>query len=139
LCPLHHFGAFSISFSVNFMDARKEEQLFQNGIDAFNSMHFYEAHEHWEEVWLETPNPEKLFLQGLIQVAAAFHHYSRENRLGTRNLLHSGLSKLECFPDTHWGISVDPLRTALREWLRDLKAGKTPVRTKIPQIHVSRV
>jgi len=32
-----------------------------------------------EEVWLETVNPEKMFLQGLIQVAAAFHHHSRAN------------------------------------------------------------
>ncbi len=64
------------------MDSSRNDRLFQKGLDAFNSAHFYDAHEHWEEVWLETPNPEKLFLQGLIQVAAAFHHYSRDNSAG---------------------------------------------------------
>ena len=58
------------------MDSHEKDRLYQKGLEAFNSGHFYEAHEHWEEVWLETPNPDKMFLQGLIQVAAAFHHYS---------------------------------------------------------------
>src|SRR5271166_2458385 len=72
------------------MDHHAKDRLFQKGLEAFNSAHFYDAHEHWEEVWLETQNPEKMFLQGLIQVAAAFHHHSRSNRQGTQNLLLAG-------------------------------------------------
>ena len=45
-----------------------------------------------------------MFLQGLIQVAAAFHHYSRANSLSTRNLLHAGLLKLDFFPEEHRGL-----------------------------------
>ena len=37
---------------------------------------------------------EKLFLQGLIQLAVGFHHYQKGNRVGTKNLLTSGLEKL---------------------------------------------
>jgi len=118
------------------MDSNKKARLFQKGLEAFNSAHFYDAHEHWEEVWLETPNPEKMFLQGLIQVAAAFHHYSRSNCLGTKNLLQAGLIKLECFPDQHWGLAIEPLRAAVRRWLVDLEAGKNPEHTKIPKIQV---
>jgi uncharacterized protein len=116
------------------MDSLKKDRLFQKGLDAFNSGHFYDAHEHWEEVWLESRNPEKMFLQGLIQVAAAFHHYSRANNLGCRNLLHAGLLKLEFFPEEHWGLAIEPLRASVRQWLVPLRAGENPVKVQIPRI-----
>lgn len=116
------------------MDPLTKDRLFQKGLEAFNSEHFYDAHEHWEEVWLETQNPEKIFLQGLIQVAAAFHHYSRANSLGCRNLLQAGLLKLDFFPEEHWGLAIEPLRVSVRQWLVPLRAGEIPVRVKIPRI-----
>ena len=120
------------------MDREKEIRLFQRGLEAFNSAHFYDAHEHWEEVWLETPNPEKMFLQGLIQIAAAFHHYSRANCRGTRNLLHAGLTKLDSFPGTHRGLEIELLREAARFWLAALDAGENPEEGRIPVIHSCR-
>ena len=106
------------------MDAQEKDRLYQKGLDAFNSGRFYEAHEHWEEVWLKTANPDKMFLQGLIQVAAAFHHHSRDNFLGTRNLLRAGLLKLDCFPNIHGGLQIEALRQGVRGWLDDLEAGE---------------
>jgi predicted metal-dependent hydrolase len=116
------------------MDSHAKDRLFQKGLEAFNSAHFYDAHEIWEEIWLETANPEKMFLQGLIQVAAAFHHYCRDNSLGCRNLLQAGLTKLEQFPTQHRGIEIEPLRTSVRVWLTVLKTGETPEDAKIPII-----
>jgi predicted metal-dependent hydrolase len=116
------------------MDSHDKDRLFQKGLEAFNSGHFYDAHEHWEEVWLETPNPEKMFLQGLIQIAAAFHHYSRENRLGTQNLLQAGLAKIEPFPQVHRRLELEPLRVAVRRWLAALDTGEDPPSEEIPHI-----
>jgi predicted metal-dependent hydrolase len=116
------------------MDSHKKDRLYQKGLEAFNSAHFYDAHEHWEEVWLETPNPDKMFLQGLIQVAAAFHHYSRANLEGTRNLLQAGLVKLDCFPEVHGGLEIAALREAVREWLAALRTGEIPASRKPPKI-----
>ena len=116
------------------MDPREKDRLYQKGLEAFNSAHFYDAHEHWEEVWLETPNPDKKFLQGLIQVAAAFHHYSRANLPGTRNLLQAGLLKLNSFPEVHGGLEIEALREAVREWLAALDVGEIPASRKPPRI-----
>jgi len=116
------------------MDSHQRDRLYQKGLEAFNSAHFYDAHEHWEEVWLETPNPDKMFLQGLIQVAAAFHHYSRANLQGTRNLLQAGLLKLNCFPEVHGGLEIGALRQAVRGWLAALEAGEIPETRKPPRI-----
>jgi predicted metal-dependent hydrolase len=65
------------------------------GLRCFHSGAFFEAHEHWESVWLMTEEPEKTFLQGLIQVAAAFHHFQRGNCAGTISLLRSALRRLD--------------------------------------------
>jgi len=116
------------------IESHEKDRLYQKGLEAFNSAHFYDAHELWEEVWLETPNPDKMFLQGLIQVAAAFHHYSRANLLGTRNLLQAGLLKLDCFPEVHGGLEIETLREAVRGWLAALEAGEIPESKKLPRI-----
>jgi len=120
------------------MDDREKNRLYQEGLEAFNSARFYDAHEHWEEVWLKTPNPEKIFLQGLIQVAAAFHHHSRANLLGARNLLREGLLKLDRFPGIYGELEIETLRVTVREWLADFDAGEIPMSRKIPRIDRSR-
>ena len=120
------------------MNSHDKDRLFRKGLEAFNSGRFYDAHEHWEEVWLETLDPEKMFLQGLIQVAAAFHHYSRANRQGTQNLLQAGLAKIERFPHAHRGLELEPLRVAVRRWLAALEGGEDPAKEKIPRIEFHR-
>src|SRR6266481_4010844 len=118
------------------MKSHDIDRLFRKGLEAFNSGRFYEAHEHWEEVWLQTLDPEKMFLQGLIQVAAAFHHYSKANRQGTRNLLQAGLTKIERFPHAHKGLEVEHLRIAVRRWLAALESGADLAKDEIPRINL---
>ena len=116
------------------MDSEDKDRLFRRGLEAFNSGRFFDAHEHWEEVWLETLDPEKMFLQGLIQVAAAFHHYTRENRQGTRNLLQAGLAKIDRFPHVHRGLALEALRIAVRQWVEALDGGEDPAEDEFPHI-----
>jgi uncharacterized protein len=93
------------------------------GLRLYRDGEFFEAHEAWESVWLQSQEPEKMFLQGLIQVTAAFHHLQRNNRLGTARLLKAALAKLERYPARFGGISVDALRDDIHEWLQALDAG----------------
>ena len=116
------------------MDPREKNRLFQAGIEAFNTLHFFEAHEHWEEVWLRTPLPEKLYLQGLIQIAAAFHHRSQSNLDGAKSLLRAGLIKLEPCPATQFGIDVQSLREAARGWLIALDEGVVSQEFPLPRV-----
>ncbi len=111
---------------------------FREGLERFNRGEYFEAHESWEEVWLKSPEPDKTFLQGIIQVAAAFHHYNRRNRRGTRSLLEAGLIKLERFPARRRGINLRALREAVRWWIASLDAGKAPPLKRIPRIGSAR-
>lgn len=49
-------------------------ERFAEGVASYRAGRFYEAHEHWEVLWRDEPEPgRKTFLQGLILVAAAMH------------------------------------------------------------------
>jgi predicted metal-dependent hydrolase len=103
-----------------------EKDKFHEGFDRFNRREFFGAHESWEEIWLHAPKHEKAFLQGIIQVAAGFHHYQRSNRAGCESLLIGGLRKLERYPDSHGGIALASLRSSVRWWLAELCQGRIP-------------
>jgi predicted metal-dependent hydrolase len=104
------------------------------GLRLYTAGEFFAAHEAWESVWLPAQEPEKTFLQGLIQVTAAFHHWHRENRLGTSRLLHAALGRLDRYPACFAGISVDLLCDDIRVWLRALEVG-----APAPQRGVARI
>ena len=99
------------------------EGALAEGLRLYDAGEFFAAHEAWESVWLLAREPEKTFLQGLIQVTAAFHHLQRDNLLGTTRLLQAALGRLERYPAYFGGISVDLLRDDIREWLKTLEAG----------------
>ncbi|HXY03984.1 MAG TPA: DUF309 domain-containing protein, partial [Terriglobales bacterium] len=67
---------------------------FTRGIVLFNQGHFFEAHEVLEDVWRAAPAQEKKFLQGLVQLAVAFHHHSTGNCVGMRSVMERGIRNL---------------------------------------------
>src|ERR1700761_3206549 len=94
------------------------------GLRLYDAGEFFAAHEAWESVWLEAQEPDKTFLQGLIQVAAAFHHLQRNNPLGTGRLLHAALRRLERYPAGFGGISVTTLCNDIRNRIQALNANE---------------
>lgn len=97
-----------------------ETAALANGLACYRGCEFFEAHEHWESEWLRLAEPEKTFLQSLIQISAAFHHLQRKNKAGTRSLLTRALRRLEHYPDEYGGVGVEALRQSLHAWLRAL-------------------
>ena len=116
------------------MNLSENSSKFQYGVSLFNSRQFFEAHETWEEIWLQSAEPEKAFLQGIIQIAAAFHHYLRGNSPGCRSLLNAGLLRLTECPSDFRGIALDSLRENAREWTAQLAEGHDPGPSRVPRI-----
>ena len=112
------------------------EEKFRAGIELFNGREFFKAHEVWEELWLTATEPEKTFLQGLIQCAAAFHHYTRGNRNGARSLLEGACAKLEEFSGQHHGMNLGALRLAMRDFLDAPASRPRCVPQPLPQIQL---
>jgi uncharacterized protein len=99
----------------NEFEGWSHEELLVEGVRRFNAGLFFEAHEAWEEVWLDSARELRAFYQGLIQVAAAFVHLRRNEYPGTVRLLHEGLRKLEAYPPSMLGVDLAALTTAARE------------------------
>ena len=105
------------------------EEALAKGLRCYCNQEFFDAHEHWEGVWLNCDEPEKTFLQALIQITASFHHLQRGNPAGTLSLLRAALRRLESFPSEFGGVAVQELRTSIRMWLEALSA-----KSEVPQI-----
>jgi predicted metal-dependent hydrolase len=89
-------------------------QEFERGVTLFNNRQFWHAHEAWEQVWLRHDGDGRLFLQGLIQLAAAYHHLVTQRSFqGIVNNFQKAQSKLEVFQPTYLGISTTPLIESL--------------------------
>jgi predicted metal-dependent hydrolase len=111
-----------------------DDAAFRRGIAQFNAGEFWEAHESWEVIWLPAAEPDKTFLQGIIQVSAGFHHHRRGNPAGARSLLRRGLAKLEGFPAGYRGIALQELRQAAQRWLEAIESGGGAFPQSFPEI-----
>jgi hypothetical protein len=104
------------------------------GLRCYRAEEFFLAHEHWEGVWLQAKEPEKTFLQALIQTAAAFHHLQRGNRRGAASLLRAALRRLEPHENSFGGVKVGVLREEIRACLQALEADDALLRLASPKI-----
>ena len=77
---------------------------FAAGVDHFNALRFWEAHEAWESIWLEAAAEDRSFYQGLIQLAAAYHHMKRGTFRGAVRLFGSAMERLSAFPARFRGL-----------------------------------
>jgi predicted metal-dependent hydrolase len=94
----------------------------QNGLALFNAGRFFDAHEVLEDVWREVPrhSPLRRHLQGLVQLAVAFHHESTGNHVGARSVLERAMRNLDGADSSFPDLDLDRLRAELALWRRYL-------------------
>ena len=91
---------------------KKEDELFQQGLKAFNNRQFYDAHEYWEELWLDYKLDDAQFIQGLIQLAVSYFHFYNGNINGARSMIKKCLKKIEIYESSR-GINVLELKSKI--------------------------
>jgi predicted metal-dependent hydrolase len=106
------------------------------GLACYQCGEFFAAHEHWESVWLRAEEPEKSFLQALIQMSSACHHRRRGNLRGAVSLMRKSLRRLELCPPRFGRIDASSLCRQGREWLRLLEQGDAGGAVTCPQIMI---
>ena len=92
----------------------KEDELFQKGIDAFNNRCFYDAHEYWEEMWLDYKLKDATFIQGLIQLAVSYFHLYNNNLNGARSMIRKCLGKFEGVEMAR-GMDINELKNQIEQ------------------------
>lgn len=97
----------------------------RRGILLFNRGEFFEAHEVLEDVWRGAPKEQKRFLQGVVQLAVAFHHYSTGNLVGMRSVMERGIKNMAGQAEGYCGIRLAPLLRSLAAWQEALETGRS--------------
>lgn len=83
--------------------------------DQFNQGRYWKAHEALEAPWGQAEGTDKVFLQGLIRMAAAFHKLvAQRNTTGAARHLDWVIETLEPLGATYRGVDLDALLPALR-------------------------
>lgn len=66
----------------------------RDAVALWNAGLFFEVHEVLEAVWKTAAGPLRQGLQGVIQVAVAYHHLAHDNPRGARTLMRDGRARL---------------------------------------------
>ncbi len=81
-------------------------QEFWVGVEQFNQGEFYACHDTLEAIWIESPEADKKFYQGILQIAVALYHLGNQNWRGGVILMGEGLNRLRAVPEDHAGLDM---------------------------------
>ena len=117
------------------MDARLRE-----GIRLFNEKQFFASHEVLESFYQETEAENKPFLEGLIQLAAAFRMFVDFGEVkGPVRLIHQALIRFENYQPAFLQVKVGELCQAAEAWANAAEGPNAqPASVAIPKITLQR-
>lgn len=119
------------------MAAYQADPRFQQAVDLFNGLDWYGAHDLFEELWHETGDPDRRWLQGMVQLSVALLHRERGNPHGAMVLLGEARGRLgsATVPPEGWDPEavLDPLQTLLTR----LQSGQDSPDLLLPSLRIS--
>jgi len=86
-----------------------DSECYCYGIDLFNYAYWWECHEELEALWNEVGHDTEqgIFLQGIVQVAAAcLHRFMNSSDDAGRSLAYKGLARLQHIGRIYMGIDI---------------------------------
>jgi predicted metal-dependent hydrolase len=117
------------------LTAEQRRRRIAAGSTLFARGEFFAAHEAWEEVWRSTtPDPRDLF-QGLVQMAAAFHHLRVRRRPDVaRRVIAKARRRLSGVDERGGGIDLRALLAGVDRWQAWLDAGGAGDEPELPPL-----
>jgi len=89
----------------------------RDGVDLFNERRFFESHEMLEQFYHQTEAAHKPFVEGLIQLAAAFRLYTDFGELkGPVRMIRQALIRFENYQPSYLEIRVKDLSESMEAW-----------------------
>jgi len=106
------------------------EELWRKAIDEHNSSDFHEAHELFEDLWMELDDRnEKDIVQTLAQADALAVHLETGNIAAAQRLMKQLPELLQNFPNNYRNINL----REMKQWIVD-KISKIPQMGIVPEI-----
>jgi predicted metal-dependent hydrolase len=103
------------------------------GIVLFNRGDFFEAHEVWEGLWMETAGADKRFYQSLIQAAVGLLHFCNGNVRGAAKLYRSSKEYMQRYDSPHLGLDISAFWGQMETCFAELLATENPDRKIEPR------
>jgi predicted metal-dependent hydrolase len=103
------------------------------GILFFNERDFFEAHEVWEDLWMNATGQERKFIQGLIQAAVALFHFGNGNLRGALKLYRSSFDYMKDSRPRFLGLDVVAFWQAMDHCFAEALAQAEPDRSLRPR------
>lgn len=107
------FSAFSLPLEPDPCCGEMHPQA-RLGLKRFDVGQYFEAHEALETAWRETPGPQRVLYQGILQVGVAYYHILNGNYRGALKMLARAHANLELFDRPCLGVDVPQLREDAR-------------------------
>lgn len=85
----------------------QRDERFADALRLFDNGEFFACHDVLEEIWSETLDGNRQFLQGLIHAAVALFHFGEGNLGGARKMHDSALRYLAPYGPTHEGVDLE--------------------------------
>ena len=79
------------------------------GIQLFNNADFFAAHDFFEELWMNAEQKDRLFFQGMVQVAVANYHLVHNNLIGAQSQYRKCTEKLKNYLPEYYGVNIKKL------------------------------
>ena len=92
----------------------KKNDLYNSGLNSFKNKQFYDAHEFWEELWIDYKLSDSKFIQGLIQLSVAYFHITNLNKKGAISLFKKSFLKLKLYAPSHREINVSKILVKIK-------------------------
>ena len=105
---------------MNIEENKIKKELFLKGVESFNDANFYDAHEHWEDLWSDYRLKDAKFIQALIQLAVGYFHITNQNKNGAIGLLKKCKPKFEKYIPQCRGMNVENILFFVNESLECL-------------------
>jgi predicted metal-dependent hydrolase len=103
------------------------------GILFFNAHDFFEAHEVWESVWMESAGAERRFYQGLIQAAVGLFHFGNGNLRGALKLYRTSQAYMDGLESPYQGLDIASFWQQMATCFAPLLANPDPDRHLRPE------
>jgi len=99
-----------------------QNDLFLRGLTLFNTGDYFEAHETWEDLWRDASGDDRLFYQGLIQLAVTLVHVQQGNPRGVRNVWKTAQTKFKGLSSIYRGVEIPSLLRSMEDFLSPVLA-----------------
>jgi predicted metal-dependent hydrolase len=106
-------------------------ERFRDGVRLFNEGYHWEAHEAFEDVWRDQESDAKTYVQGFVQMAAAYSFIKLHKAGSAVYLFEKALQKFVEFEHLDGGIALKPLIDSMQVGLLAIRRSAGNGETKV--------